>query len=172
MSSLLKAVITAFPSVSLPFLAVPLLSQGTLVAISGRDRPGQEPVGVLPRRRGRQGGVGRRRRAAGASPCTYAAVGHSSPAAVSDPEPCFVCLQLPNTCCRTPLVVLAAGRGPAGLALEAPHVGQRWRRRRRAGGAVPSAGGDRTLPEAGHRQLRDAVDRRSPAAWSRARPVR
>eukprot|EP01051_Picozoa_sp_SAG22_P019486 SAG22_NODE_3612_length_1616_cov_1.926170_3_plen_179_part_00 len=37
-SCFLKAVITAFPSVSLPFLAVPLLSQRT-VAISGR-RPG------------------------------------------------------------------------------------------------------------------------------------
>eukprot|EP01051_Picozoa_sp_SAG22_P010786 SAG22_NODE_991_length_6129_cov_8.370813_7_plen_89_part_00 len=34
LSSLLKAVITAFPSVSLPFLAVPLRSQRTLVAIS------------------------------------------------------------------------------------------------------------------------------------------
>eukprot|EP01051_Picozoa_sp_SAG22_P005991 SAG22_NODE_375_length_11547_cov_12.885657_10_plen_253_part_00 len=33
-SSLLKAVITAFPSVSLPFLAVPLCSHRTLVAIS------------------------------------------------------------------------------------------------------------------------------------------
>eukprot|EP01051_Picozoa_sp_SAG22_P011704 SAG22_NODE_1150_length_5351_cov_3.848439_2_plen_101_part_00 len=34
-SSLLKAVITAFPSVSVPFLAVPLRSHRTLVAISG-----------------------------------------------------------------------------------------------------------------------------------------
>eukprot|EP01051_Picozoa_sp_SAG22_P020023 SAG22_NODE_3890_length_1481_cov_1.711288_2_plen_107_part_00 len=37
-SSLLKAVITAFPSVSLPFLAVPLLSQPTLVALSSGRR--------------------------------------------------------------------------------------------------------------------------------------
>eukprot|EP01051_Picozoa_sp_SAG22_P002970 SAG22_NODE_138_length_18031_cov_5.796621_18_plen_331_part_00 len=37
-SSLLKAVITAFPSVSLPFLAVPLRSHRT-VAISSRRRP-------------------------------------------------------------------------------------------------------------------------------------
>eukprot|EP01051_Picozoa_sp_SAG22_P007926 SAG22_NODE_576_length_8982_cov_21.167736_9_plen_184_part_00 len=35
-SSLLKAVITAFPFVSLPFLAVPLRSQRTLVAIAGK----------------------------------------------------------------------------------------------------------------------------------------
>eukprot|EP01051_Picozoa_sp_SAG22_P006881 SAG22_NODE_465_length_10181_cov_6.604444_21_plen_227_part_00 len=36
LSSLLNAVITAFPSVSLPFLAVPLRSHRTPVAISGR----------------------------------------------------------------------------------------------------------------------------------------
>eukprot|EP01051_Picozoa_sp_SAG22_P002712 SAG22_NODE_123_length_18914_cov_28.993410_12_plen_98_part_00 len=36
-SSLLKAVITAFPSVSLPFLAVPLLSQRTVAIKRSRS---------------------------------------------------------------------------------------------------------------------------------------
>eukprot|EP01051_Picozoa_sp_SAG22_P008376 SAG22_NODE_635_length_8370_cov_33.081127_5_plen_100_part_00 len=42
-SSLLKAVITAFPSVSLPFLVAPLRSQPTLVAISTTRRPPPSP---------------------------------------------------------------------------------------------------------------------------------
>eukprot|EP01051_Picozoa_sp_SAG22_P013951 SAG22_NODE_1626_length_3956_cov_2.706767_4_plen_62_part_00 len=40
LSSLLKAVITAFPSVSLPFLAVPLLSRRSSGRRSRRAMPG------------------------------------------------------------------------------------------------------------------------------------
>eukprot|EP01051_Picozoa_sp_SAG22_P010770 SAG22_NODE_988_length_6140_cov_4.271313_3_plen_447_part_00 len=47
-SSLLKAVITAFPCVSLPFLAVPLLSQRT-VAIRGCCRPSSNTRRAAPR---------------------------------------------------------------------------------------------------------------------------
>eukprot|EP01051_Picozoa_sp_SAG22_P000571 SAG22_NODE_16_length_32723_cov_26.404825_27_plen_746_part_00 len=56
---LLTAVITAFPSVSLPFLAVPLLSQPTVALSGARQRCQQPRLGDRARPRAAAGGGGR-----------------------------------------------------------------------------------------------------------------
>eukprot|EP01051_Picozoa_sp_SAG22_P005610 SAG22_NODE_337_length_12043_cov_58.339556_14_plen_172_part_00 len=87
---LLKAVITAFPCVSLPFLAVPLLSQPT-VAISGggSGRPtgagaAELASNVTIRRRGPSPAAAAAAAAAtGVSPLTTSGGGHAEAAAAS-----------------------------------------------------------------------------------------